>query len=202
MQFALSLVLLQLVAAAASPAPPLPQLPLPEIGLPLRDIRPAELRSQFNDKRRGHIHHAIDLMRPRSTPILAVTDGMIRKLYRSKSGGISIYLFDGAEEYCFFYGHLDHYAKGLREGQEVHRGDVIGYVGYTGNAKRSAPHLHFAVSRTGPERKWSGGAPIDPFPILRASTRAPRKGGVGEGEDSDIAVADEQEPSPPVNPRN
>jgi murein DD-endopeptidase MepM/ murein hydrolase activator NlpD len=102
---------------------------------------------------------------------MAVTDGVIRKLYRSKAGGISIYLFDGSEEYCFFYGHLDHYAKNLHEGQAVHKGDVIAYVGYTGNAKRTAPHLHFAVSLTGPARRWSGGVAIDPYPILLAATR-------------------------------
>jgi murein DD-endopeptidase MepM/ murein hydrolase activator NlpD len=169
MRIALSFLAFQLVASAAAPPP------LPEIGYPLRDIGTRELRSQFNDKRRGHIHHAIDLMRRRGTPILAVADGTVRKLCRSRSGGISAYLFDASEQYCFFYGHLDHYAKGLHEGREVHRGDVIGYVGSTGNAKRSAPHLHFAVSRTGPERKWFGGVPIDPFPILLATTQ--RKGG-------------------------
>ena len=88
---------------------------------------------------------------------MAVTDGEIHKLYRSKTGGISVYLFDASQEYCFFYAHLDHYAEGLHEGQEVHKGDVIAYVGYTGNASRNAPHLHFAVSLTGAQHKWSGG---------------------------------------------
>ena len=153
---------------------------LPDIGFPLADVKSKELRSQFNDHRRGHQHHAIDLMRPRGTPVMAVTDGAIRKLYRSRTGGISIYLFDGSEEYCFFYAHLDHYAKSLHEGQQVRKGEVIGYVGYTGNAKRSAPHLHFAVSLTGPERRWSGGVAIDPYPILLAA--APPSNGVGEAE--------------------
>lgn len=142
---------------------------LPEIGYPLAEVKAQELQSQFRDRRKGHIHQAIDLMRPRGTAVMAVTDGTIRKLYRSKTGGISIYLFDGSEEFCFFYGHLDHYAKNLHEGQEVKRGDVIGYVGYTGNAKRSAPHLHFAVSLTGPERRWSGGVAVDPYPMLVAA---------------------------------
>jgi murein DD-endopeptidase MepM/ murein hydrolase activator NlpD len=143
-------------------------------------VKPRELRSQFNDGRRGHKHQAIDLMRPRGTPVMAVTDGVIRKLYRSKTGGISIYLFDSSQEYCFFYAHLDHYAKNLREGQEVRKGQVVGYVGYTGNAKRSSPHLHFAVSLTGPQRRWSGGAAIDPYPLLLAA--APPSPGMGETE--------------------
>jgi murein DD-endopeptidase MepM/ murein hydrolase activator NlpD len=193
MRFALGFLAFQLVATAAA----LP--PLPDIGYPLSDIRTQELRSQFNDKRRGHIHHAIDLMRRRGTPILAVTDGTIRKLDRSRSGGISIYLFDGSEEYCFFYAHLDHYARGLHEGREVHRGDVIGYVGSTGNAKRSAPHLHFAVSRISPEPKWFGGIAIDPFPILRATIE--RKGGpVLDAADTAIAAAEDlgEEAATPV----
>jgi murein DD-endopeptidase MepM/ murein hydrolase activator NlpD len=125
-------------------------------------------------------------MRPRGTQILAVTDGVIRKMYRSKSGGISVYLFDQSEEYCFFYAHLDHYAKGLLEGQEVHKGDVLGYVGSTGNAKRSSPHLHFGVSLTGPERRWSGGYAIDPYPVLLTAT--PPRPASGESETS-VAIA-------------
>jgi murein DD-endopeptidase MepM/ murein hydrolase activator NlpD len=166
---------------------------LPDIGYPLAEVKPRELRSQFNDARRGHRHHAIDLMRPRGTPVMAVANGVIRKLYRSRTGGISIYLFDGSQEYCFFYGHLDHYAKNLHEGQEVRKGEVIGFVGYTGNAKRSAPHLHFAVSLTGPERRWSGGVPIDPYPILLAAT-PPLPGGVGETETAVGIAATDIEP--------
>jgi murein DD-endopeptidase MepM/ murein hydrolase activator NlpD len=164
---------------------------LPELVYPLAEVKAKELRSQFNDRRRGHRHNAIDLMRPRGTPVMAVTDGAIRKLYRSKTGGISVYLFDESGEYCFFYGHLDHYVKNLHEGQEVHRGDIIAYVGYTGNAKRSAPHLHFAVSLTGPERRWSGGVAIDPYPMLLAAVPAP---GVKEGDAVVAGTGNEGEP--------
>ncbi len=165
---------------------------LPELGYPLAEIKPRELRSQFTDKRRGHRHNAIDLMRKRGTPVMAVTDGIIRKLYRSKTGGISIYMFDGSKEYCFFYGHLDHYAKNLHEGQQVHKGEVIGFVGYTGNAKRSAPHLHFAVSLTGPRHLWFGGIPVDPYPMLLAA--APPSVVVGETEAALGAAVSDTEP--------
>jgi murein DD-endopeptidase MepM/ murein hydrolase activator NlpD len=179
------LIFTALLGAAKRPA-------LPDIGYPLAEVKPRELRSQFKDGRRGHQHQAIDLMRPRGTPVMAVTDGVIRKLYRSKTGGISVYLFDRSREYCFFYAHLDHYAKNLHEGQEVRKGQVIGYVGYTGNAKRSAPHLHFAVSLTGPQRRWSGGVAIDPYPLLLAAV--PPSPGTGE---TDSAVADsENDPEP------
>ena len=183
---ALLLTLPALLGAAKRPA-------APEIGYPLADVKPRELRSQFRDRRRGHQHQAIDLMRKRGTPVMAVTDGTIRKLYRSKTGGISIYLFDGSQEYCFFYGHLDHYAKGLREGQEVSKGEVIGYVGYTGNAKRSAPHLHFAVSLPGPAHRWSGGVAIDPYPMLLAA--APKAVGVGES-DTAVGADSNEQPQP------
>jgi murein DD-endopeptidase MepM/ murein hydrolase activator NlpD len=160
---------------------------LPEIGYPLAEVKHGELRSQFKDKRRGHIHQAIDLMRPRGTPVLAVTGGTIRKLARSKTGGISIYLFDETGEYSFFYCHLDHYAKNLHEGQEVQKGEVIGYVGYTGNASRAAPHLHFAVSLTGPQRKWWGEVALDPYPLLLDA--APQETVVEENEASARAGA-------------
>ncbi len=179
MRIALGVFLLILPAVLGAAKRP----EMPDIGYPLAEVKPRELRSQFNDKRRGHRHHAIDLMRPRGTEVMAVTDGVIRKLYRSKTGGISIYLFDGSAEYCFFYAHLDHYAKNLHEGQQVRKGEVIGYVGYTGNAKRSAPHLHFGVSLTGPERRWSGGVMLDPYPVLLAA--APPNRSIGE---TDTAV--------------
>lgn len=163
---------------------------MPELGYPLAEVKPRELLSQFSDKRRGHRHQAIDLMRKRGTPVMAVADGVIRKLYRSKSGGISIYMFDGSKEYCFFYAHLDHYAKNLHEGQEVQKGDVIGYVGSTGNARRSAPHLHFAVNLTGPKRLWTGGIPIDPYPMLLAAASHPTVTGPTETE----ADADDLDP--------
>lgn len=163
MRIALGATLLILPLLLGDTNPP----KLPEIGYPLSELKPQELRSQFNDRRAGHRHQAIDLLRPRGTPVMAVTDGVIRKLFRSRTGGISVYLFDGSQEYCFFYGHLDHYAKNLHESQEVRKGEVIGYVGRTGNA--STPHLHFAVSLTGPDRRWSGGVPIDPYPILLAA---------------------------------
>lgn len=186
MRFALGFLLLRMLSFAATVPP------APDMGFPLADVKARELRSQFLDKRSGHVHHAIDLMRRRGTPVLAVTDGVIRKLYRSRAGGISIYLFDGSQEYCFFYGHLDHYAKGLREGQEVHRGDVIGFVGSTGNAKRSSPHLHFAVSLTGPLKKWSGGVPLDPYPMLLAVSSSPDSPAAQPA----VIVADQQEPQP------
>jgi peptidoglycan LD-endopeptidase LytH len=144
-----------------------------DIGAPVDSLKRSELYDSFNEMRHGHRHEAIDIMRPRGTPVRAVTDGVIRKLFFSVPGGITIYEFDRAATYCFYYAHLDHYAAGLREGMTVSRGEVIGYVGTSGDAAPSAPQLHFAIYLLGPDKRWWKGEAIDPYPILlRAVTGA------------------------------
>ena len=110
-------------------------------------------------------------MSPHGTPVQAVAPGTIRKLIRSASGGISIYQFDEAGSHCYFYAHLQGYAKGLHEGMRIERGDVIGYVGSTGNAKRTAPHLHFTLFEVGSEQKWWTGKTINPYDALVAAAK-------------------------------
>jgi len=83
-------------------------------------------------------------------------------------GGKTIYQFDPSGRYAYYYAHLDRYAKGLADGNEVRRGEVIGYVGSSGNAAPGAPHLHFAIFRLGPKREWWKGEAVDPFPYLTA----------------------------------
>ena len=144
----------------ASDTPPL------DIGEPLDFLKPLELHDSFNELHHGHRHEAIDIMRPRGTPIYSVTDGTIRKLFTSHQGGLTIYEFDRVGTYCYYYAHLDCYATGLREGMPISRGEVIGYVGTTGDAAPDAPQLHFAIYRLGPDKSWWKGEPIDPYPIL------------------------------------
>jgi len=95
--------------------------------------------------------------------VLAVDDGKIVKLFNSKPGGLTVYHFDPTGKHVYYYGHLDKYAPGLAEGQTVKRGDLIGYVGYTGNANPRAPHLHFAILVLGPEKKWWQGTALNPY---------------------------------------
>lgn len=136
--------------------------------LPVAGVKASELRDTFAESRgSSHAHEAIDIMAPRRTPVLAAQDGRLAKLFTSKAGGLTIYQFDPSGTFCFYYAHLDGYADGLREGQTVHRGDVIGYVGSSGNASADAPHLHFAIFRLTSERQWWKGEPIDPYPVLR-----------------------------------
>jgi murein DD-endopeptidase MepM/ murein hydrolase activator NlpD len=106
-------------------------------------------------------------MSARGTPVLAVEDGKVAKLFLSKPGGITIYQFDPASQYAYYYAHLDRYAEGLTEGASLRKGQVIGYVGSTGNASPDAPHLHFAIFKLGPERQWWRGAPLNPYLVWR-----------------------------------
>jgi len=129
---------------------------------------PADVMDSFNDPRSGErIHQAVDIMAPRGTPVVAVDDGTVVKLHRSGAGGISVYQFDTERRYGYYYAHLDGYAPGLGEGQAVRRGDVLGFVGTTGNAPEGAPHLHFAVFRVASPEQWWGGQPINPYPLWR-----------------------------------
>jgi murein DD-endopeptidase MepM/ murein hydrolase activator NlpD len=140
-----------------------------DLKIPVAGADDDDLRDTFFDARgSGRAHEAIDIMAPRHTQVLATDDGVIKRLFNSKGGGgITIYQFDPTETYSYYYAHLDRYAANLKEGQRVRRGDVIGYVGSTGNASPVAPHLHFAIFRLGPEREWWRGEPINPYPILK-----------------------------------
>lgn len=132
------------------------------------DVSRDALRDTFADARSGsRAHEALDIMAPRYTPVRAVDDGRIEKLFTSKAGGLTIYEFDSTETFTYYYAHLDGYADNLREGQMVTRGDVIGYVGSTGNASPDAPHLHFAIFRLTPEHQWWKGEPINPYPVFK-----------------------------------
>ncbi len=143
--------------------------PVPAIASPIQGVKASQLHDSFNEIHHGHRHQAIDIMEPAGTPVRAVVDGTIRKLFLSKAGGNTIYEFDGAGTYCYYYAHLDHYVDGLHEGMRVFRGEVIGYVGSTGDASPAAPHLHFAIYVLGPERRWWKGTAIDPYPVLERS---------------------------------
>ena len=136
--------------------------------LPVQGIKKDELRDTFNEMRGGsRRHEAIDILAPRNTAVFAVEDGEIAKLFLSEAGGITIYQFDPDEKYVYYYAHLERYAEGLKEGDKVKRGQIIGYVGTTGNAPRDTPHLHFAIFRMTGDKRWWQGTPIDPYSVLR-----------------------------------
>lgn len=159
----------------ATPVPPAPrELAGRGLRIPVEGVRPDQLVESFSDQRSGsRAHEAIDILAPRNTPVKAVEDGTIARLFTSKAGGITIYQFDRSEQFCYYYAHLERYADGLQEGAQVSKGQVLGYVGTSGNAPKDTPHLHFAVFRLTAAKHWWEGTPIDPYPVLAAPSPAP-----------------------------
>jgi murein DD-endopeptidase MepM/ murein hydrolase activator NlpD len=143
--------------------------------IPVAGIRPEQLSDTFTQARAGgaRVHDAIDIMAPRGTPVVAAAEGTVEKLFFSNGGGgITAYVRSPDRAWIYYYAHLDGYAPGLAEGQQVRQGDPIGFVGSTGNASAAGPHLHFAIMRMSPADRWWQGAPINPYPLL-----AGRRGG-------------------------
>jgi murein DD-endopeptidase MepM/ murein hydrolase activator NlpD len=129
------------------------------------------VRSQLTDtwgaaRAQGRTHEGIDILAPQGTPVLAAADGRIVKFFDSVRGGITIYEFDTTERFVYYYAHLLARAPGLAEGYQIRQGQVIGYVGMTGNAP--IPHLHFEVERLGGDHRWWRAEAMNPFPLLMA----------------------------------
>ena len=140
--------------------------------LPVQGITPSQLSDTFTDARgAGRSHDAIDIMAAAGTPVLAVADGHVEKLFNSKLGGLTIYEFNPDGTLAYYYAHLQRYAEGVMEQQAITRGQVIGYVGSTGDASPDAPHLHFAIFKLGPEKQWWKGDAINPYPELGGTPR-------------------------------
>lgn len=135
--------------------------------MPVVGARTIDLRDSFDEARGGsRRHEAIDILAPRGTPVVAVDEGKIAKLFTSKQGGLTVYQFDRDDTHSFYYAHLDRYAIGLAEGSYLRKGDPIGSVGITGNAPPDTPHLHFAIFELGPDKHWWEGKPVNPYPFL------------------------------------
>jgi murein DD-endopeptidase MepM/ murein hydrolase activator NlpD len=142
----------------------LQELDRKSLRFPVLGFDTRRLRDTFGESRGTRLHGALDILAPRGTPVLAVDDGIVAKLHNSVGkGGLSIYHFDPTEMYCYYYAHLDRYADGLKDGAALKKGDVLGYVGTTGNAPPQTPHLHFAIYKLGPEKRWGTGVPINAF---------------------------------------
>jgi hypothetical protein len=158
-----------LAAPADVPAVPsvsdLDRLRARQLLLPIQGYDLHQLRDNFAEKRGTRVHEAIDMAAARGTPVLAVDDGIVKKLFTSAAGGLTVYEFDADATYSYYYAHLDRYAEGLGEGQAVKRGDVLGYVGTSGNAPANTPHLHFTIFKLLPTKRWWEGTPINPYPL-------------------------------------
>lgn len=135
--------------------------------IPVEGVSAEQLTDTFDNARAaGRRHDAIDIMAPKSTRVLAAADGDVVKLFSSVRGGLTVYEFDPGATVEYYYAHLDSYAPGLSEGAKLHRGDLVGFVGSTGDADPATPHLHFEIAVLGPEKHWWQATDINPYPIL------------------------------------
>jgi murein DD-endopeptidase MepM/ murein hydrolase activator NlpD len=163
---------------AATAGPALPVAAPPPAGaallIPVVGVRPSQLVDTFTQSRAGgsRPHDAIDIVAARGTPVVAAAAGRVEKLFRSRDGGMTVYVRSPDGATLYYYAHLDSYADGLAEGAQVRRGTLLGTVGATGNADPAAPHLHFAMWRTTPAQKWwEPAAAFNPYPLLRGAAR-------------------------------
>lgn len=154
---------------ASSAAVAIEELRARGLEVPVRGIAPDELRDSFDAPRgRGRRHQAIDILAPRGTLVIAVEDGAIRRLSPANGGGgIVVYQVDASGSFVYYYAHLERWADGLAEGDAVVRGQVIGYVGTSGNAPLGTPHLHFAIYRLDSGARGWRGPPVNPYAVYR-----------------------------------
>jgi murein DD-endopeptidase MepM/ murein hydrolase activator NlpD len=139
------------------------------IGLlvPVRGAVLAKIEDSFDAPRDGgRRHDAVDILAPRGTPILAASEGYVLRVGSNALGGNVIWTSDPEQRFVHYYAHLDRYAKGIRAGDKIMRGTLLGYVGTTGNSPADVPHLHFQVMRVTDAKKWWNGTPVNPFPFL------------------------------------
>ena len=138
------------------------------LAIPVAGIKASQLSDTYTQARAGGArrHDAIDIMAAEGTPVVAAADGVVEKLFNSAQGGLTVYVRSPDRRWTYYYAHLQGYAPGLREGQQIKRGQLIGRVGHTGNADPAGPHLHFAINQMQPNEKWWHGSPINPYPLL------------------------------------
>ena len=158
----------QEIPALAEPAPAdAAAKPAGKLMIPVEGIKLSQLADNFDQPRGTERHHeALDIMAPKGTKVIAAADGKVVKLFNSKPGGLTVYQFDSTEKYAYYYAHLDRYADGVKEGSMLKRGDLVGYVGVTGNSAKDAPHLHFAVVELTPKKEWWKGTSVNPYPMM------------------------------------
>lgn len=151
-----------------APMPPPASRSASGLIIPVSGIRSEDLIDTYTQARSGgRVHNAIDIIAPQGTPVLAAADGTIKRFFTSDKGGLTIYQIAPDNQTVYYYAHLDRYADGLRKGVTVRQGQVIGYVGDTGNAVPGNYHLHFAIWVTDDPSNYWDGESINPYPLLK-----------------------------------
>lgn len=139
------------------------------LAMPLLEVRKKGIANTWHAPRSSdRLHEGQDIFAPRGTPIYSATPGVVFKIGENTLGGQTVSVF-GPGGRLYYYAHLDGYAPQIREGDYVTTQTVLGYVGSTGNAKGTPPHLHFGV--------YTANGPIDPLPLLRDRSPGSREGG-------------------------
>lgn len=157
---------------AALPAANITAPLVDQLLIPVDGVSAGQLNDTFDETRgAARRHEAIDILAPKGTKVFAVADGKVAKLFNSKPGGLTVYQFDKNDKMEYYYAHLDRYAEQIKEGSTLKRGDLVGYVGTTGNANFATPHLHFAIFELGPEKRWWQGQAVNPYPLLGGTKR-------------------------------
>lgn len=138
-----------------------------KLGLPISGFSVAAMKGSFDEIHGGSKHNATDMLSARNTPVLAVENGRIANLFTSKRGGLTIYEADPTGKYAYYYAHLEKYADNLNTGDPVKKGQIIGYVGTSGNAPPNTPHLHFSIGLGDALKKWWQTANVDPYEVFK-----------------------------------
>jgi len=156
------------------PRPPIAgALQAPRLMVPVAGVSPAAVPDTFHAPRGGgRTHDAVDILAPRGTRVLSADAGRVLRLARNRKGGLTIYATDESARFVYYYAHLSAYRDGIGKGTRLVQGQVIGYVGTSGNADRREPHLHFQVMVRPGNGRWWGGQPIDPRPLFVTAGQA------------------------------
>jgi murein DD-endopeptidase MepM/ murein hydrolase activator NlpD len=134
------------------------QSPDTRIAMPLEDVSRKEVADTWGAPRgTGRRHEGQDIFAPLGTPILSATNGYIYKIGENNLGGQTVSVISSGGR-VYYYAHLDRYAKGIEVGDRVSTRSVLGYVGTTGNAQGTPPHLHFGI--------YTLTGAINPLPLL------------------------------------
>lgn len=134
------------------------QSPDTKIAMPLEDVAKKEVADTWGAPRgTDRRHEGQDIFAPKGTPILSATNGFIYKIGENNLGGQTVSVI-GSGGRVYYYAHLDSYAKGIAVGDRVSKRTVLGYVGTTGNAQGTPPHLHFGI--------YTLTGAINPLPLL------------------------------------
>ena len=130
--------------------------------IPVQNIKTKQLKDTWGASRSsGRTHEGIDIMAPRGTKVFSATEGLIADLRNNNLGGKVVWIL-GPGGSWHYYAHLDDHKRNLHVGNYVKKGDLIGYVGNTGNARHTAPHLHYGIYLEG-----KGRGVVNPYPYLR-----------------------------------